>query len=48
MQALRRIVGADAGLETIVPVVHAADDIAALDAAVRHQRAAVGTTTIEY
>jgi phage terminase large subunit-like protein len=42
------VVFADAGVETVVPAVHAADQVVAFDMTVRHQRAAVCTTTVQH
>ena len=46
-QHLRVIVLADAGIESVVPVVHAADQVLAVDMAVGHERAPVQAAAIE-
>jgi hypothetical protein len=47
-QGLTVIVFADTGVETVVPTVHAADQVVAFDMTVRHQCAAVRTTTVQH
>ena len=48
VELFRGIVGADAGLVAVVPVVKATDDISALDAAVGHQGTAVRAAAVEH
>ena len=45
---LGRVVGGDAGVEPVVPAVHAADQVGALDPAVGQQRAPVRAAALEH
>jgi hypothetical protein len=45
---LGRVVGGDAGVEPVVPAVHAADEVRALHAAVGQQRAPVRAAAFEH
>jgi len=45
---LGRVVGGDAGVEPVVPAVHAADEVGPLHPPVREQRAAVRTPALEH
>ncbi len=47
-QNLGVVVLADAGVEAVVPAVHAADDILAIDMAIGHQCPAVGAAPVEH
>jgi len=48
VQLLLGVVGADAGLIAVVPIVQAADDVSTFDTPIGHQRTAVRAVAVEH